>query len=180
MINPAEEIVNIWLQECRKHFVMSNIVIPKETRQINGRKIGGGRGKEVDFLSTDVKNNYYWVEVSVSPNPRLPGGATKSRQVIIDNAVKKFAPEKGKYLCNNFGIRITKKWFIYSPKLFVFFKKSGTDEEKKFQDALQKRRIKAISFENVLKETYDKINYMGYDTPRQFLFLLKKFGYQYQ
>ncbi|MBI1866580.1 MAG: hypothetical protein HYS02_02315 [Candidatus Staskawiczbacteria bacterium] len=45
MVNPAEDIVNIWLQEVCNHFTMSNIVVPKLTREIKGRKVGGGRGK---------------------------------------------------------------------------------------------------------------------------------------
>ena len=94
MINPAEDIVNIWLQEHYKYFVINNLVVPKETRLgAKGRKIGGGRGKEVDFFSTDGKGNYYWVEVSVSPNPRLPGGATKSRDILFESAIKKFPQE---------------------------------------------------------------------------------------
>src|SRR3989338_8426224 len=152
MINPAEEIVNIWLQEHRRQFVMSNIVVPKSSRlNADGRKIGGGRGKEVDFLSTNGKGNYYWVEVSVSPNPRLPGGAEKSRQVIADNALNKFAEEKEKWLINHLKIKAPEKWFVYSPKLFTFLSKKE-NEEQKFVDALKKHNIKAISFGTVLKQ----------------------------
>ncbi len=42
MVNPAEDIINIWLQETCDHFTMSNIVVPKSTREIKGRKVGGG------------------------------------------------------------------------------------------------------------------------------------------
>ena len=147
MINPAEEIVNIWLQEHRGHFVMSNIVVPKSSRlNASGRKIGGGRGKEVDFLSTDGKGNYYWVEVSVSPNPRLPGGAEKSRQVIVDNALNKFAEEKEKWLISHFKIKAPEKWFVYSPKLFTFLSKKE-NEEQKFVEALKN----AISKQSALE-----------------------------
>lgn len=180
MINPAEEIVNVWLQDYRKHFVMSNIVVPKGTRvNISGKKIGGGRGKEIDFLSTDGKGNYYWIEVSVSPNPRLPGGAAKSREIILDNVIKKFANEKEMWLKSQFKIKTPERWFVYSPKLFVFFsKKKKDDEETLFCNNLKKRGITAISFDSVLKEVYDGINYLGYDSPRQYIFLLKKFGYK--
>src|SRR3989344_4429095 len=124
MINPAEEIVNIWLQDHHKHFIMNNIVVPKGTRlNASGRKIGGGRGKEIDFISTDGKDNYYWVEVSVSPNPRLSGGAEKARAALVEDVAKKFVREKEIWLKNNLGIKTPKKWFIYSPNLFSFFSK---------------------------------------------------------
>ena len=157
---------------------MSNIVVPKSSRlNAGGRKIGGGRGKEVDFLSTNGKGNYYWVEVSVSPNPRLPGGAEKSRQVIVDNALNKFAEEKEKWLRDHFKIKMPEKWFIYSPKLFTFLSKKQ-NEEKYFVDELKKRGIEAISFGIVLKEIYDSLNYFGYDSARQYIFLFKKMGYK--
>lgn len=174
MINPAEEIVNIWLQEVHNHFTMSNIVIHKKTRLINGRKIGGGRGKEVDFLSTDGKK-YYWIEVSVSPNPRLSNKVVRLRE-SVNSAVNKFATEKEIAIQSRFGYKKFEKWFVYSSKLFP--KKSK--EETFYCQALQKRNIKAISFEYVLKDIFNKLDYMGYDTPRQYLFLLKKFGYKYQ
>lgn len=178
MINPAEEIVNIWLQENRGHFVMSNLVVPKSSRlNARGRKIGGGRGKEVDFLSTDGKENYYWVEVSVSPNPRLPGGAEKSRQVIVDNALNKFAEEKEEWLRNHFKIKTPEKWFVYSPQLFTFLSKKE-NEEQKFVEALKKRKIEAVSFGIVLKQVYGSLNYFGYDSARQYIFLFKKMGYK--
>lgn len=177
MINPAEDIVNIWLQEHYRYFIISNLVVPKGTRlSTKGRKIGGGRGKEVDFLSTDGKGNYYWVEVSVSPNPRLPGGAAKSRDILFESANKKFPKENEKWLRNRFKIKTVKKWFVYSPKLFSFLR-NGTEEEKLYKDRLKRRNIKAISFADVLKDVYDELNYYGYDFPRQYIFLLKKMGY---
>ncbi len=101
MVNPAEDIVNIWLQEICNHFTTSNIVVPKSTREIKGRKVGGGRGKEIDLISTDGKN-YYWIEVSVSPNPRLPNKNIILKE-SINNALTKFADEKEKYLIERFG-----------------------------------------------------------------------------
>ncbi|MGD0712107.1 MAG: hypothetical protein ABR968_13120 [Bacteroidales bacterium] len=180
MINPAEEMVNIWLQDCQKHFVMSNLVVPKCSRKgQGGKKIGGGRGKEIDFLSTDGKGNYYWVEVSVSPNPRLPGGADKSMPIFVDDADKKFTDEKLKWLKNNFKIGLLNKWFVYSPNLFLYFsKKTKTNDEEIFRNKLKKLGIDAISFGSVLSELYDKINYYGYDWPRQYIFLFKKMGYK--
>lgn len=171
MINPAEDIVNIWLQDKHNHFTMSNIVVHKKTRKIKGRNVGGGRGKEIDFLSTNGKK-YYWVEVSVSPNPRLLRKDVKLQEVIR-NAVGKFANEKMNGIYERFNVRNVKKWFIYSPKLFS--KKSN--EELRYRKALKKKGIEPISFALVLEETYDSINHMGYDAPRQYLFLLKKFGY---
>jgi len=176
MVNPAEEIVNIWLQDHHKLFIKSNIVVRKKTRKINGRKIGGGRGKEIDFFATNGKGKYYWIEVSVSPNPRLPGGADKSRRAIADNAIKKFAKEKENWLHGQFKIKTIEKWFIYSPKLFSFLH-NGTEEEKRYCEKLQRKNIKAISFKMVLDNVYDELNHFGYDFPRQYIYLLKKMGY---
>ena len=178
MINPAEEIVNIWLQEHHKLFTISNLVVPRRSRlNIRGRRIGGGRGKEIDFFATDGNGKYYWVEASVSPNPRLPGGADKSRKVLLGNAIKKFDKENEGWLRNRFKIKTIEKWFVYSPKLFAFFR-NGSTEEKLYRDQLRRRNIKAISFAVVLEDVYNELNYYGYDFPRQYIFLLKKMGYR--
>ena len=171
MVNPAEDIVNIWLQECLGHFTMGNIVVPKRTRTINGRKIGGGSGKEIDLLSTH-KGKYYWIEVSVSPNPRLPHKSTRL-QVLIDAARDKFSDEKEKYLRNRFAGKSFHKEFVYSPKLFL----AGSDEESRYCVALKQKGIKAVSFATILKRVRETINYMGFDVTRNYLFLLKKFDY---
>ncbi len=178
MINPAEEIVNIWLQEHHKYFAISNLVIPQKTRlSAQGKKVGGGRGKEVDFLATNGNGKYYWIEVSVSPNPRLPGGPDKSREILATNAIEKFSKGKEEWLRDRFKIRTIEKWFVYSPKLFAFFR-NGLTEEKLYCDRLRKKNIKAVSFATVLKDVYDELNYYGYDSPRQYIFLLKKMGYK--
>ncbi|MDP3785375.1 MAG: hypothetical protein Q8R12_04960 [bacterium] len=168
MVNPAEDIVNIWLQECNDHFTMSNIVVPKETREIRGRKVGGGRGKEIDLISTDGKN-YFWIEVSVSPNPRLSNKNIRFKEAV-NAALNKFANEKEKYLKNRFD-KPFRKWFIYSPKLFL----KTSNEEIRYCKALKRKGIEAVSFKRVLKNVYDKLNYMGFDVTRNYLFLLKKF-----
>ena len=180
MINPAEEIVNIWLQEHHRYFTISNLVVPKKTRLTpRGRKVGGGRGKEIDFLATDGNGKYYWIEVSVSPNPRLPGGPDRSRDILVDDAVRKFEEENERWLCSRFRIKAIEKWFVYSPNLFAFFR-DGAVEEKRYCDRLQRKDIKAISFAVVLKDVYDELNYYGYDFPRQYIFLLKKMGYTHE
>lgn len=179
MVNPAEDIVNIWLQEIRDYFTMSNIVVHKRSRIINGKKIGGGRGKEIDLIATDGKGKYFWIEVSVSPSPRLPSKKTKFKE-IINNAVKKFAKEKEIYLTERFCRKHFSKMFVYSPKLFS--QKSNTsslksDEENRYRAALKMKKIEAVSFTDVLNDVYGKLNYMGYDTTRNYLFLLKRFGH---
>jgi len=172
MINPAEDIVNIWLQEFKGHFVKQNIVLRQEKRIINNKNIYGGKGKEVDFLSTDGKS-YYWIEVSVSVNPYLPRKSIR-RQEITKAALNKFEIKKEILLKKRFGGHAYKKWFVYSPRLFT--KKSN--EEAIYIKALNKKGIKAISFKVVLDEVFTKLDYMGLDSPRQYLYLLKKFGYK--
>ncbi len=177
MLNPAEEIVNIWLQDHFKYFITSNLVVPKKTRlNKKGRFLGGGRGKEVDFLATNGKGKYFWIEVSVSPNPRLPGGADKSRDIFVDTVTKKFAQEKEKWIKNNFRIKRIEKWFVYSHKLFSFFR-NAPQEEGLYIKRLGEKKIKAISFAEVLDNVYNETNFFGYDSPRQYIFLFKKMGY---
>lgn len=164
MVNPAEDIVNIWLQEVCNYFTISNIVVRK------GRGTRGGRGKEIDLISTDGKGKYFWIEVSVSPTPRLPNKSQRFQE-ITKNAVDKFANEKHRYLRERFPGRVFQKLFIYSPKMFL----RRSDEEARYCNMLKTKRIKAISFSKVLSDVYDTLNYMGYDVTRNYLFLLKKF-----
>jgi len=171
MINPAEDIVNIWLQECQNHFTMSNVYVKKKTRIIRGKKVGGGRGKEIDIISTDWKKSY-WVEVSVSPRPRLPKKSIKMN-LIISWAADKFDEGKREYLEERFKGMHFEKWYVYSPKLFSKHSK----EQERFCSALKKRGIKALNFEDILSEVREKLDYMGYDVTRNYLYLLKMFTY---
>ncbi|MDP3772379.1 MAG: hypothetical protein Q8Q94_03330 [bacterium] len=160
MINPAEDIVSIWIQEVKNHFIMSNIVVPKSR---------GGRGKEIDLLSTKDKK-YFWIEVSVSPNPRLPSKSERFNK-LTKNALDKFADEKSTYLNKRFPGKLFQKWFVYSPKLFG----RKSDERDRYCNALKQRGIYPIGFDDVLHELLEKLNYMGYDATRNYLFLLRKF-----
>ena len=55
MINPAEDIVNIWLQSANITFTMNNVVVRKENKKIGNKLIGGGRKGEIDIISTNGK-----------------------------------------------------------------------------------------------------------------------------
>ncbi len=55
----------------------------------------------------------------------------------------------------------------------MFPKKSN--EETQYRDALKTKGIKAVSFSDTLNGVYEKLNYMGFDVTRNYLFLLKKF-----
>lgn len=174
MINPAEEIVNVWLQN-QKHFIMNNLVVPKKGRlNSKGKKIHGGKGKEIDFLSTDGKGNYYWIEVSVSPSPFLIGGASQVKTRLVGDVLNKFVDEKNKWIRSHLKIKKLERWFVYSPNLFP--KKSGS--ENLFCNELKKRKIRAISFADVLDEVYNNLNHFALDQPRQYIFLFKKMGYK--
>jgi predicted unusual protein kinase regulating ubiquinone biosynthesis (AarF/ABC1/UbiB family) len=50
-------------------------------------------------------------------------------------------------------------------------------KKKKYHAALQKNNIKAISFAEVLDNVYNDLNYYGYDSPRQYIYLMKMMGY---
>ena len=103
MINPAEDIVNLWLQECCDHFTMTNVVIKKKSRTVRRRKVYGGRGKEVDIISTDG-SKFFWIEVGVSARPYLPLKAEKIKRLVSD-AHGKFAGEKETGLKDRFNKR---------------------------------------------------------------------------
>ena len=82
-VNPAEEIVNVWLQDNLGYFTRQNINVPKGKRVIGGKTISGGRGKEIDILGVNINGDKIWVEVTVSPNPYL--GKSSER---IESALK--------------------------------------------------------------------------------------------
>jgi hypothetical protein len=170
MINPAEDIVNLWLQEFKNHFTMTNIYVKKRPRKIKNKTVYGGRGKEIDIVSTDRKQ-FYWVEVSVSPNPYLPRKSERFK-ALVSIARSKFNEEKLDFITERFGIKHLNKWYIYSPKIFS----KNSKEEVKFCSELKKEGITAWNFENVLKEIREKLNYMGYDVTRNYLYLLKIFN----
>ena len=92
-VNPAEDIVNVWLQDIQGYFTRQNVNVPKKGRMISGRMVYGGKGKEIDILGIKNDGKRIWVEVSVSPNPYL---AKKDVRVAnaIDMVNKKFDPEK--------------------------------------------------------------------------------------
>ena len=118
MINPAEDIVNIWLQECKHHFTMNNVVVRRENKKIGNKLIGGGRGKEIDIISTNGKV-YYWIEISVSANPRLERKSVRLEK-SVNMVIQKFHHSKEQYLRDRFGNKnFINGLFIltnYSPK----------------------------------------------------------------
>lgn len=171
MINPAEDIVSLWLQECKDHFTMSNVVVRKKNRKIGNRTMGGGRGKEIDVISTDGRL-YYWTEISVSANPFLVKKSMRLKE-NVDTAIKKFHHSKEVYLRSRFGNKKFIKQFVYSHKLFPGI----TNEVTEYCKILKKEGIIAISFDEILNEVYKKLDYMGYDVTRNYLYLLKKFHY---
>jgi hypothetical protein len=83
-VDPAEEIVNLWLKQ-QGFFVM------------NGVKIGY-RGKEIDFLAVDVKNDkriHVEVHASVSPlGPLRPWGPAKYGKLPIADRVRYYFYDK--------------------------------------------------------------------------------------
>lgn len=167
MINPAEDVVNVWLQECFRHFVVANIQVPAPIRERNGRKIFGGRGPEVDFLSTDGRGTYIWTEVQVSFNPYVPT-IDRAMPDYIREALRKFDPMKLDYIRKTYHIRKVKKCFVFSPTMFP---KRRPETETKYVGLLAKEGIEALSFGRVYSEVLKKQVRMGYDAARQWLYL---------
>jgi len=173
-VNPAEDIVNVWLEENYRYFTRQNINVRKRTRVINGKKVGGGRGKEIDILGMDTSGKKIWVEVTVSPHPYL---AKKEEQVnkMVEKVEKAFNNEKEEEVKRIFGTNKFHKMFVYSKKVF-----SGeTDKkEKQFSERIKGFGVEAIEFEKVLNETIENLNYYSVDPTRIFLYYIQKFYLQ--
>lgn len=167
-VNPAEDIVNVWLTDILDYFTRQNINVPKKTRTIHGKKKGGGRGKEIDILGINTSGKRIWVEVTVSPNPYL---ATKNEQV--GNALKtvhdKFHKEKEEEVTRIFGNKKYEKWFIYSHRIF------RGNREAEFLEKVKARGIEAKSFEEIFDKTIKEINHYSVDPTRIYLYYSKKF-----
>ncbi|MEM3628537.1 MAG: hypothetical protein QXQ94_09490 [Candidatus Bathyarchaeia archaeon] len=77
-MDPAEEIVNLWLNQ-QGFFVMCGVKV-------------GYRGKEIDFLAVDIKNEkriHVEVHASVSPlAPLRPWGSAKYGKLPIEDRVR--------------------------------------------------------------------------------------------
>lgn len=169
-VNPAEDIVNVWLQDAKGFFTRQNINVPKGKRMINGKAIYGGRGKEIDILATNMKGEKLWVEVTVSPNPYL--GKSASR---ISDAMKvvqdKFCPEKETEVRRLFGKGRIRKLFVYSRRIF------RKEQESEFIEKLNARgKVEAKPFEEIFNETINGINHYSVDPVRIYLYYSKYFG----
>ena len=171
--NPGEDIVNVWLQEVELLFTMSNINVPKKTKVLeDGKKRGGGRGKEIDILavSNDGRRKV-WIEISVSPNPRIDS-ANKVVESHVEKVKKKFSEEATEKVREIFGTDKFERWFVYSPRLFA----KNTTRENKFRQELESMKIKPISFENVFSKIIEKLNHYSTDPTKVYLYYLKFFN----
>jgi hypothetical protein len=96
-LDPAEEIVALWLK-LQGFFIMSGVRV-------------GYRGKEIDFLAVDIKNDrriHVEVHASVSPLGRLrPWGLAKYSKWPLTDRVKYYYYDKfigaTKYKMENYG-----------------------------------------------------------------------------
>lgn len=169
-VNPAEDIVNVWLQDVHGYFTRQNVNVPKGKRMINGKAIYGGRGKEIDILATNMNSDKLWVEVTVSPNPYL--GKSASRISDAMNKVKeKFCPEKEKEVRRLFGKGRIRKLFVYSRRIF-----RGEQESEFLEKVNALGKVEAIPFEAIFNETISGINHYSVDPVRIYLYYSKYFG----
>lgn len=151
-MDPAEEIINLWLQ--RKGFFV-----------MNGVKVGY-RGKEVDFLTirpSDESKVHVEVHASVFPlGPLRPWGPAKYGKMPIDERVKHYYNEKfvgairegtGEILnrCveetveEKLGGREYERWLV----LGALHKK---DSEDQLRREFQKHGVKVLFIRDILKE----------------------------
>lgn len=158
MINPAEDIVNLYMQICKNRFTMGNVYVATTKP---------GRGAEIDLLSTDGPS-YFWTEVSVSANP-VKAPKKGRAEAEAQWACRKFDSAKQEFLKQRFPGKGFTQETVYSPLLFV-----QKAEEGDFLEGLKMRGIIGISFGDILEELFDKLEYLGYDPTSNILYLLKK------
>jgi hypothetical protein len=172
-VNPAEDIVNIWLQDKHGYFTRQNINVPKQLRFINGRPIHGGRGKEIDILGINNDGDRIWIEVTVSPNPYLE---ISTEQVVsaLTKVRDKFHSEKATEVERLFCGKRYRKMFVYSPRIFSK-KQDISEKEKQFIEGTQKLGVEPIRFETILEETIDTLNHYSVDPTRIYLYYAKYF-----
>lgn len=167
-VNPAEDIVNVWLQDIQGYFTKQNVNVPKKGRMIGGKMVYGGKGKEIDILGIKNDGKRIWVEVSVSPNPFL---AKKDVRVAnaIDMVKNKFDPEKEIRVMEIFANKPFKKQFVYSERLFKH------DEEKEFVEKIRALGIDALSFHMIFDACIKEIRHYSVDPTRIYLYYSKYF-----
>lgn len=169
-VNPAEDIVNVWLQDVRGFFTRQNVNVKKRKRVIGGKAIYGGRGKEIDILAINATGVRLWVEVTVSPNPYLGKSANRisdAMRVVAD----KFCTEKEVAVRQIFGGRQFQREFVYSRRIFK------KDQEARFLAELKKSgKIKALPFEEIFHMTIKKIDHYSVDPTRIYLYYSKFFS----
>lgn len=167
-VNPAEDIVNVWLQDNHDYFTRQNVNVPKGKRVIDGKAVYGGRGKEIDILGIDNKGDRVWVEVTVSPNPYLSKSSER-----VENALEiikdKFHDEKETEVKRLFGGKKYRKIFVYSHRIF------RSEQENLFLEKVQKLDVEVISFEKIFEETINQINHYSVDPTRIYLYYAKFF-----
>jgi len=171
-INPGEDIVNVWLQE-NNYFTMTNVSVKNPTRLVDGKKRAGNKRSELDILAVNSKGTRIWVEISVSPNPRVDKKKGEDYVVsIVEKFSNKFTPEhKRQKVEEIFGSNSYEKWFVYSDRLF-----SKSEDELRFKSLLQSKNIRPVNFKiDVLNPIVRELNHYGTDAARIYLYYLKFF-----
>lgn len=167
-VNPAEDIVSVWLQDKCGYFVMQNVNVPKGKRIVNGKAVYGGRGKEIDILGINKNGDKIWTEVTVSPNPYLKE-SSKRVEVALHTVRDKFSKEKEEQVKRLFGSNKFDRLFVYSHRIF------RGEQENEFLEKVKSLEVKVKSFESVLEETIDDLRYYSVDPTRIYLYYAKFF-----
>jgi hypothetical protein len=173
-VNPAEDIVNVWLQENKGYFTRQNVNVPKKKpRKLGNKKIYGGKGKEIDILGINNTGERIWVEVTVSPNPRK-AKSTEQVRTMEKLVEEKFCLEKEEEVKEIFMNNHYEKWFIYSTK--VFSGENSKEKIERFEKRIKdKFNVTAKHFEEVFEEAIKQIHYYSVDPTRIYLYYIKSF-----
>lgn len=150
-MDPAEEIVNIWLQQ-QNFFVKYGIK--------------AGRGKEIDFLAIDINNRRVHIEVHASVFPvgaLRPWGPAKYGKLPLEERVKHYFNDKfvgatveGTGELKNRCIQNTVAKILGSKnydRWLVLGVLHKNDPEDKLKQEFEKHNVKVYLIRDILRET---------------------------
>lgn len=158
-VNPAEDIVNVWLQD-KGYFTQQNITVPKAK---------GNKGKEIDILAINIKGDKIWVEVTVSPRPRRQK-ANEQISYAIKTVKNKFHIEKENKVREIFKSKKFRKMFVYTSTIFSY-----PDEKVPiFSKKVSLKKIEVVNFKDVFNETVGNINHYSVDPIKIQLYYIQR------
>jgi len=151
-MDPAEDIVNLWLKQ-QGFFVMQGVKV-------------GYRGKEIDFLAVDIKNDkrvHVEVHASVHPlGPLRPWGPAKYGKLKIEDRVKFYYYDKfrgateegtGKLINNRIKEMVLEKFCGKRyEKWLILAQPHHKDDPEKVRQEFKKHGVEVFFLKEILEQ----------------------------